>query len=46
MGLAPLRDDQAMLYDIVAGKEQLLAMTDIVTHLDAVITGAQRSHEV
>ena len=46
MGLAPLTDDQAMFYDVVEGTEQLLAMADVVTHVDAVITGSQRSHDV
>jgi ATP phosphoribosyltransferase regulatory subunit len=41
MGLAPLTDDEAILYDITAGTEEPLAMTDVIAHVDAVLARAR-----
>lgn len=41
MGLAPLTDDEAILYDVMAGTEEPLAMADVIAHVDAVLARAR-----
>ena len=41
MGLAPLTNDEAILYDVTAGTEEPLAMTDVIAHVDAVLARAR-----
>lgn len=41
MGLAPLADDQAILYDIVQGTEQSLTLAEVVDVVDNTLSCAQ-----
>lgn len=43
MGLPPLSDDEAILYDVVQGTEERLAMAEVIDHVDAVLTCTQRA---
>ncbi|MGE3541629.1 MAG: ATP phosphoribosyltransferase regulatory subunit [Candidatus Tectimicrobiota bacterium] len=41
MGLAPLTDDEAMLYDVTTGAAERLPLARVVDHVDAILTRAQ-----